>query len=1328
MATKLYSYDNNGYLISVTEKSMQASEDEHISGSGNDITHSFTYNEAGRLSAITDTLGNEYGIEYIDNKAVTVNYPDNHKYSVSYEENATGVTRTSPDGLTLGIQSYAFDESGKVTQYTDENSNVTTYTYVGNDISGETATVKYNVLEGNVITSKEKEIKENIVYDERGNILSYTNELNYVVTYTYSSEDVVYKDSPLTEVVKDTQGNIVSSVSYEYDEQGNLLKVTDNVENASESYEYNEDGSINKIETTVYNDTNGADGVSSYEENVEYNADGSVNTASSQAGTINSSVDNTYNSYGYVIRETDEKGNKTEYWYDGYGRTVCKTTTSAQGKITTVTSEYNANGSLIKSIDEAGRITEYAYDNCNRVIKEIYMAGSEVRIHTTTYGYESVGIHNGTGTDDIYNNAYVVTVYNTQGEIDSKTYTYSQERTIRELKDGIYCDYTYDSQGNVYTAYMGGIEEDNAAGGKLEVYTYDENGNIIATLTNPVYENGTFAVGEATVVNINEYDENGNLIKETDPNGNSIQYEYDPQGRIIKVTLNDGTEGGITNLYEYDVQNLDANGNLVSVSDKVTDALGRVSITTSNVSGQVLKIEDIAQTGSLSVSYEYDASGNKIKEIYADGSYISYSYDELNVLKRREEYSASSTLMKATEYEYDTEYNLVCAKDMNGENEAYHYTYYTYDEFGRMSEYAEVNATDASTGEVSDEEIQAYTIKYTYDIYDRLSRVDYPDDGSSIKGITISYNNHNWVTGVNAVIDENGTEVIRKVRTYEFHNDGKIKEIRDYKNFLVEEESYILRSYEYDALDRVTLMYYTDSSSPDVAYERHAYTYDKNSNIISETDYMSDAALDRTRVHTYDSLNRLTSTVETDNATGNVSETFYEYDKVGNRTKVVEADKTTLYTYNELNQVIRADISGSVTGYKTYEYDGRGNQVTEYDSITDTYTLNEYDISNCLTRTREVKEAVVLSEQINVYDGDGKRISKTENGVTTNYYYEEGMLLYTTDEADNRTSLNITGTESNVIAGVRYDNVESVYFYGKDIKGSTSCITDANGDVVVSYLYDDWGQTTINGDITFYNQICYTGGVYDELTKLYYLNARYYNPETGAFMSQDSVRGSADDYGTWNLYAYCAGNPVCYVDPSGHWVETVIDGWCFVDSANEAIKDPSPENIGWAVWDGVALFVPCVTGSYTAKAGKKVVKAVAKKTTKKAKKEISEKVVKTATKKTVKKVTKKATGKVIKKITKKGTKFLDDILANPQILSKMDGDDLYKFLVKNGFDVKPLNKGSLKGIPFNKGGGFKVNWGGDKILQYHPAKKSHHGGAYFKISSGKIGTIRININ
>ena len=89
---------------------------------------------------------------------------------------------------------------------------------------------------------------------------------------------------------------------------------------------------------------------------------------------------------------------------------------------------------------------------------------------------------------------------------------------------------------------------------------------------------------------------------------------------------------------------------------------------------------------------------------------------------------------------------------------------------------------------------------------------------------------------------------------------------------------------------------------------------------------------------------------------------------------------------------------------------------------------------------------------------------------------------------------------------------------------------------------------------------------------------------------------------------------------------------------------------------------------------------------------------------------------------------LDDLLTNPDKLSGVSGEELYNYLVKNGYDVKTLSQGSFKGIPFEEGGGFKVNWGGDRILQYHPENLSHHGGAYFKISSGKTGTIRIDLD
>ena len=66
----------------------------------------------------------------------------------------------------------------------------------------------------------------------------------------------------------------------------------------------------------------------------------------------------------------------------------------------------------------------------------------------------------------------------------------------------------------------------------------------------------------------------------------------------------------------------------------------------------------------------------------------------------------------------------------------------------------------------------------------------------------------------------------------------------------------------------------------------------------------------------------------------------------------------------------------------------------------------------------------------------------------------------------------------------------------------------------------------------------------------------------------------------------------------------------------------------------------------------------------------------------------------IEGIGKSGTNSinsLDDLLTNPNKLSGVSGEELYNYLVKNGYDVKPLNRGSFKGIPFEEGGGFKVN-------------------------------------
>ena len=73
------------------------------------------------------------------------------------------------------------------------------------------------------------------------------------------------------------------------------------------------------------------------------------------------------------------------------------------------------------------------------------------------------------------------------------------------------------------------------------------------------------------------------------------------------------------------------------------------------------------------------------------------------------------------------------------------------------------------------------------------------------------------------------------------------------------------------------------------------------------------------------------------------------------------------------------------------------------------------------------------------------------------------------------------------------------------------------------------------------NPFRYRGYYYDTETELYYLQTRYYDPEIGRFISQDSIEYVAPEtINGLNLYAYCGNNPVMNVDPTGnawwHWL------------------------------------------------------------------------------------------------------------------------------------------------------------------------------------------------
>jgi len=194
-----------------------------------------------------------------------------------------------------------------------------------------------------------------------------------------------------------------------------------------------------------------------------------------------------------------------------------------------------------------------------------------------------------------------------------------------------------------------------------------------------------------------------------------------------------------------------------------------------------------------------------------------------------------------------------------------------------------------------------------------------------------------------------------------------------------------------------------------------------------------------------------------------------------------------------------------------------------------------YDTAGNMSRYIAKEGDTITATQENVYNGNGQRIRKTEADKTTNYYYQGSNVLYTTDADENLTAQNLIGISENTIATTRGTGEEEKYYiYNKDIRESTTNVVDSNGKSEVSYEYTDYGETEITGNKDFYNEICYTGGIYDETTGIYYLNARYYDPETANFLSQDSYRGEALNPASLNYYTYCYGNPITYTDPSGH--------------------------------------------------------------------------------------------------------------------------------------------------------------------------------------------------
>jgi RHS repeat-associated protein len=834
--TSTLSYDSNGFLASVADPFGRVL--------------SFTNDATGRVLNIADTLGTvaTYGYDSAG-QLLSVTYADNSAFQFSY--NGSHRLLTVTDALGNILEAHTYDSFGRAIT-SEKHGGVERYdfNYVSNtetevtDALGHVTKYTFDTSKGRNVVTKVEGLcgcgsgsqSQSWTYDNQLNVISHTNALGQMATYTY---DAVGNELSATGVLGSSSftynqfGEVLTATdalggvtTYSYDAAGNLLSITDAL-NHPTTLTYNPRGQLLTM-------TNARGKVTT----LGYDAGGNISEVTDALGNVTSFA---HDARGRLTTATDPRNQSANYGYDALGR--LNQITRADNSVISCT--YDLTGRRTTITDALGNVTSFAYDPAYRLISE-----TDALSNSVTYSYDLMSNliaatdQLGHTTNVSYDQFYRPTTITYPPAIAGATrlqetaeYNVVGNITRRTDTAGRVTQLEYDNANRV-------IKVTDPAS-QVTQYEYDARSNVTAVVDalNQRYVFDYDALNQLIAVNRNglqltyRYDKVGNPTRRTDYNNQRTRYAYDALNRLKKITYPDATLA----TYTYNKRSqLTSATNINGTVDFAYDKVGRLTNTT-DVWGQ-------------EITYKYDDNDRRTQMHLGSTKIATYTYDALNRLTK-----IAEGANKNTSYTYDASGKVLTRTLPNGVVAAY-----SYDGLDRLTRLKDAKGANVigdnnysynNAGEIIQNLDQGGSHAYSYDLLDRLIGANHPATGnesytydavgnrnSSHRSATYSYQPFNRLvanTAANYLHDNNGNMTAKTEST------GTTQFAWDFENRLTQVVTPTLGSvsYKYDALGRRIQRAPSNGPATNFSYDNDDVVRDTNSDGTT-IDYLNGPGVD----------------------------------------------------------------------------------------------------------------------------------------------------------------------------------------------------------------------------------------------------------------------------------------------------------------------------------------------------------------------------------------------------------------------------------------------------------------------------------------------------